>query len=425
MNSPLHLVGPLAPDDDAITDPTRRGAAHADGLLPGSVCFVDGQEAPVSSPGAEDLPAHELRFGRRPHPVGLAGDELLLDLERSELAGRGGGHFPVAAKWRSVLAAGGDGVVVGNGAESEPLSAKDAALMQVRPHLVLDGLACAAAACGAADTVLWLHESDHGSRRALARAITERRDRGETAPRVVLAAEHYLSGESSVIVSALSGGPALPQFHRRPATEHGVNGRPTLVHNVETLARIGLVARGIWLRTRLATVAVGQQRTVVEIGEDEPLRTALTRAGHRDPVQAVLLGGFGGRWRHGDELDSLTTDHRDGARAFGAGILMPIGPYDCGLTRTAAIVDYLARSSARQCGPCLFGLRSVADLVAEIVSGKAGRRGAARLQLFLGEIAGRGACHHPDGAVNLVASAVTVFAQDLQHHRRTGRCSHG
>ncbi len=94
--------------------------------------------------------------------MGWAGEQLLDSIEQAELTGRGGAHFPVARKWRTALdaarAGGGEVLVVANGAEGEPASAKDAALLLQRPHLVLDGLVCAAEAFGASSAVLWLQE---------------------------------------------------------------------------------------------------------------------------------------------------------------------------------------------------------------------------------------------------------------------------
>jgi NADH:ubiquinone oxidoreductase subunit F (NADH-binding) len=72
----------------------------------------------------------------------------------------------------------------------------------------------------------------------------------------------------------------------------------------------------------------------------------------------------------------------------------------------------------------MFGLRSVAGLVAELAEGSARRRDAARLERFLGEIRGRGGCNHPDGAVRMVASAVSTFAEDIDSHLHRGRCMH-
>jgi NADH:ubiquinone oxidoreductase subunit F (NADH-binding) len=89
------------------------------------------------------------------------------------------------------------------------------------------------------------------------------------------------------------------------------------------------------------------------------------------------------------------------------------------------MLDYLTASSAGQCGPCVFGLRAVADLFADLVSLRAKHRDAGRLRRFLDEIAGRGGCHHPDGAVRMAASALAVFADDVHAHLYGSGCCYG
>ena len=89
---------------------------------------------------------------------------------------------------------------------------------------------------------------------------------------------------------------------------------------------------------------------------------------------------------------------------------------------TAAIVGYLARASARQCGPCLFGLPALAEGLARLRDGSARRRELARLGEDLVAVAGRGACHHPDGAVRLVRSALAVFGEDVAAHAAGRPC---
>jgi hypothetical protein len=214
-------------------------------LLGGAVRYGLDGGSPHTQVAEDDLAAHARRFGERPRATGRAGRDLLDILDEIGLSGRGGSHFPAAAKWRTHLSAGGGGVVVANGAESEPASAKDTALMQLRPHLVLDGLACAAEAVGADDAVMWLHSGAHAARSAMVRALGERRAARlpDPAIRLGIGPDHYLSGESSAIVNALSGRAALPGFTTRPAAISGVHGRPTLLHNVETLARTALAAR--------------------------------------------------------------------------------------------------------------------------------------------------------------------------------------
>src|SRR5262249_44153815 len=104
--------------------------ARPTSLLDAVVSYPPGAFHPVTTLTTDDLAGPRRRYGERPWDP-----RLIATIERLGLDGRGGGRFPVAAKWRAHLAAGGRGVVVANGAESEPASAKDAALLQLRPHL--------------------------------------------------------------------------------------------------------------------------------------------------------------------------------------------------------------------------------------------------------------------------------------------------
>lgn len=438
-----------APADDTgeaavaatLTAPAR---PEAPGLLGARVDYDARSPIRLAGPAPHTFSHHRQLWGRLPSAVGADLDRLLHTLEAIGLAGRGGGHFGVARKWRTALAAGGGGTVVANGAEGEPASAKDAALLQHRTHLVLDGLACAAEAIGADHTVLWLHAGATASLQAVERALAERKAAGRREPAVdvVLGPDSYLTGESSAIVRALSGGPALPAFRRVSAARSGIGGLPTLVHNVETLARVGVAARSGadgYHDSTLVTVVTGGLRTVLERDPSttiaEAVATARTDRGsipNGDPLpqgepQAVLLGGYGGSWLPWADAAGLPLEHgalRRAGAGLGAGIVIPLPADTCGLAETAAAVDYLARSSARQCGPCLFGLRDVADLVGALARGVAGRAQVRLLHRFAGEIDGRGGCHHPDGAVRLVRTALTTFADDVDHHVGRGRCLH-
>jgi NADH:ubiquinone oxidoreductase subunit F (NADH-binding) len=86
------------------------------------------------------------------------------------------------------------------------------------------------------------------------------------------------------------------------------------------------------------------------------------------------------------------------------------------------VIDYLASQSAGQCGPCVFGLRAIADAFGAIADGIAHDREYDRLLRWTSEIRGRGACHHPDGAARFVESALSVFGYRIDDHRRV-RCS--
>ena len=372
----------------------------------------------------EHLAEHIGRVGHRPR--GTTG--LVEALGRADLTGYGGAHVPTAAKWRSALAAGRPLVVVANGAESEPLSAKDATLLRQRPHLVLDGLALAAEALGARRAVLWLHAGDIGARAAVERALAERLTAGAPDPRmeVVVGPDHYLSGESSAIARALAGGPALPTA-RRPAARPPEAPR-TLVQNVETLARVALIARGHPpVATMLLTVLTPVDRLVLEVPRGTPVTEVMRETGwlRAGLPQALLLGGFGGSWVPWRDLEHRTFDEAD-LRALGlsvgAGVVAPIPSSACGVAETAAIAGYLAAMSARQCGPCHFGLPALAESMDRLADGDAPSGERTRLLADLRAVAGRGACHHPDGVTRLVASAVTTFERDVAEHAAGRLC---
>jgi NADH:ubiquinone oxidoreductase subunit F (NADH-binding) len=95
----------------------------------------------------------------------------------------------------------------------------------------------------------------------------------------------------------------------------------------------------------------------------------------------------------------------------------------CGVAETARIAGYLARESAGQCGPCLFGLRAIADALASLAACESRAPEALeRLRRIAPQVTGRGACAHPSGATRLVESALAVFADEINHHL-AGLCS--
>jgi NADH:ubiquinone oxidoreductase subunit F (NADH-binding) len=103
---------------------------------------------------------------------------------------------------------------------------------------------------------------------------------------------------------------------------------------------------------------------------------------------------------------------------------MVLGPDACGLMETARIVHYLAGQSAGQCGPCVYGLPAIADDVTRLARGHADPALLGRLERRLAQVNGRGACRHPDGAVNVARSALRVFADDVRLHAGGTVCPH-
>lgn len=378
--------------------------------------------------GPEPAAAHLARLG----PPVLSGPALVEALERSDCRGRGGAAFPVGRKWRSVSERRGPRVVLVNGAEGEPLSIKDRSLMRFRPHLVLDGAVLAAASVGAGEVVLYIGGEHARAAESMLRALGERPAGERRHLRVVRAPHAYVSGEETAAVHFVNRGLALPTSPPPRPFEAGVRGRPSLVQNVESLAMAALIARfgEGWYRERgsvLVTLAGAVERPgLVEVPLGTRLGDVLGRAGTRaDSLQAVLLGGYFGGWVAADAAQDLPLHPvglREAGHSLGCGVVAALPTGACGVAATAGIVRYLAQESARQCGPCVFGLEAISATLGRLAAGWARPDDLARLQRWTGELPGRGACRHPDGAAALVRSAFAVFAEDLQAHHAGRGC---
>ncbi len=436
--------------------------------------------AGIPSRGALPLREHLALHGELPAVEGRgrsrrgAASGLIDEVERAGLLGRGGAGFPTAAKLRAVAGAsrsvlGGGPIVVVNGAEGEPASAKDRTLLRSLPHLVVDGALLAATAVGAQEVLFGVCESALGALDAVARALDERGScRGERVSGVQIqltsVPHRYVAGHESALVNHLSGGPALPTFTPPRPFERGVRGRPTLVCNIETLAHLALIARygSSWFRelgtpeqpgSALVTLAGPvAQPGVYEIEHGSPLSALLDAAdGLTAQPRAVLLGGYSGTWIDASQLRDMALSDRHlspfGA-SLGAGVVVVLSEDACPVAELARLTRWLASQSARQCGPCVFGLDAIASAFEQLALGDAGdqlggghvrverRRGGRaargrgerdavdrRLRSLAGLVRGRGACSHPDGVARLVSSALDVFAQELADHAHHGPCA--
>jgi NADH:ubiquinone oxidoreductase subunit F (NADH-binding) len=143
------------------------------------------------------------------------------------------------------------------------------------------------------------------------------------------------------------------------------------------------------------------------------------------PVQAVLAGGYHGTWLPATDAARLPLAGAAlgpfGAAA-GAGVLAALPAGRCGLAEAARVARYLALESAGQCGPCFNGLPRIAAALAHLAGPRPDRRARADLERWAGLVTGRGACHHPDGSMRFVHSALRVFAAEAGLHEQ-GRCS--
>jgi NADH:ubiquinone oxidoreductase subunit F (NADH-binding) len=390
--------------------------------------------------GMAQLDRHLALHGPLPSATALPGDALVELAERAKLRGRGGAGFPAATKMRAVNASRGRAIVLANGCESEPMSAKDALLLGELPHLVLDGAALAARAVGAELVIVAYEGPNSDARPSLEHALKQRRAAGVDAVRFELfaAAEAFLTGQETSLVAQINGGAPRPTFIPPRPTARGVRRRPTLVQNVETLAHLALIARhgaewyagvgseeepGSTLVTLLGAVnAPGVYE--VECGAAlQPLFAAA--GGLRGPLGGLLVGGYFGSWLPASlapalELSNAGLRRHDAAIGCGVVVALPAGA--CPVAETVRVAIYLASETANQCGPCVHGSAAIARTLHAIAQGTAETGALADLARWTASLPGRGACHLPDGLSHFVATALRTFPDAFADHARHGPC---
>jgi NADH:ubiquinone oxidoreductase subunit F (NADH-binding) len=373
--------------------------------------------------GVADLPAlftvaEPRLFARRHEEVPARDQQWLVDAaSRVRLLGRGGAAFPVATKLAAVRK--GARVVV-NGSEGEPASWKDRALMRRYPDLVVAGVALVGTALRSRRMVIAVTDAPSAS--ALRAAV-----RRHGAPIEVREVEHgFVGGEIRALINGLNQRTPVPDGVRVLPHERGLDDRSTYASNVETFAQLALLsalgpdayaATGTQVEpgTSLLTLHGTGRDGVLEVPNGMELSRLL--GSHVGPV---LVGGYHGTWTTREDLIADRAWLREQGIGWGAGVVAVLPEDTCPVGEIARVAGWLAQQSARQCGPCAFGLPAIAQDLARLSAGEV--VDADRLRTRLGQVSGRGACHHPTGAIGFIGSGLNAFDADVRRHLAARPC---
>jgi NADH:ubiquinone oxidoreductase subunit F (NADH-binding) len=187
--------------------------------------------------------------------LSLPSEELVREVEHSGLRGRGGAGFPTGKKWRAVAEQkGSEKFVIANADEGDPGAYIDRFLLEDDPHRLIEAMAIAGFAVGAAKGYIYLRKEYPQARAALEQALVEARREGFLGDRIarrdfsfdvelVVGQGSYVCGEETALLNSIEGG--RPEVRLRPPypSERGLFGKPTLINNVETLANIPWIVR--------------------------------------------------------------------------------------------------------------------------------------------------------------------------------------
>jgi formate dehydrogenase beta subunit len=349
-------------------------------------------DGPVVGLGRRDetLAEYEARGGLEVLRELPAQEKIIDELKASGLTGYGGAGFPTGVKWEAVAAEPGPRYVVVNADEGEPGTIKDRYVMELRPHLLVEGILVAMRFAEAEHGFVYLREEYGTSRHRLARAIDEFRAAGLLEGRsleLVIGAGAYIAGEETAMLESMEGRRAMPRLRPPFPAQVGYLGRPTLINNVETLAHLPAILRnggewwaGLGRREATGTRLWSVSGSVTKPGCYEAPNGVTTRElvdeyadGFAGEVGAVVPGGAASGILPPSALDVPLT--RDALREYGAGVgsaAVQVFPTSYSPVRLLSeTMRFFAEESCQKCTPCRIGNRALHHLFAELEGGEA------------------------------------------------------
>jgi formate dehydrogenase len=305
-------------------------------------------------------------------PPELGADGVLAALEASGLTGMGGAGFPTWRKWEAVRREPGPRVVIVNADEGEPGTIKDRYVMELRPQLLLEGLAVAMRFCETEEAYVYLREEYAAARSRLEEAIAER----GLPVRIVVGAGSYVCGEETAMLESMEGRRGMPRLRPPFPAQFGYLGRPTLINNVETLVHVARILRGEWTPARLWSVS-GAVRApgCYEAALDVTTRQLVDdyAGGATAEIGAIVPGGAASGILPPAALDVPLT--REALRDWDSGpgsAAVQVFPASYPVLRLLAeTMRFFAEESCQKCTPCRIGNRALHHVAEELQHGQA------------------------------------------------------
>ncbi len=379
-------------------------------------------------------------------------EEVIEEVRRAGLRGRGGAGFPTGVKWAAVRQAPGpEKYVICNADEGEPGTFKDRLILEGDPHRILEAMAIAGYAVGAKRGIIYVRGEYALSIRRLERAIAQAHAYGLLGENILESgfsfeievrpgAGAYVCGEETALIESLEGKRGWPRIRPPYPVTHGLWGKPTVVNNVETLASVpDILLRGAaWFRslgtptcpgTKVYTI-LGHVRFpgLVEVEMGTPLRVLIYElgGGTRDgrPLKAVLIGGAAGAFLTPQDLDvRLDFDSLAGrAAVLGSGAVLVMDESTCIVDMLGSILRFFRHESCGQCVPCRAGTDLLVRLWERVRRGEADEAALARMEEVVEVMRQASLCPLGQSLALPVRSALEKFRPEFLSHAQGAAC---
>jgi NADH:ubiquinone oxidoreductase subunit F (NADH-binding)/NADH:ubiquinone oxidoreductase subunit E/NAD-dependent dihydropyrimidine dehydrogenase PreA subunit len=383
----------------------------------------------------------------------MAAEEVIAEIKRSGLRGRGGAGYPTHLKWSAVRRQAGTKFVVCNGDEGDPGAFMDRMLMESYPYRIIEGMMIAAYVVGADKGYLYIRAEYPLAVSRMGEAINICRKRGFLGEnimgsgfsldlKIVEGAGAFVCGEETALIASIEGRRGMPRLRPPYPAENGLWGKPTLINNVETYAVVPWIIRnGAAAFAKLGTsnsrgtkvfalagkVARGG---LIEVPMGISVRDIIENIGGGIAgglrLKAVQIGGPSGGCVPA-ELAHIPVDYETltGVGAMmGSGGMVALDESDCMVDIARYFLQFTQNQSCGKCTFCRIGTRRMLDILERLCTGQGKKADLEELQ-HLGEMVKKSSlCGLGKTASNPVLSTLKYFRNEYEAHLQ-GRCPAG
>ena len=379
-------------------------------------------------------------------------DDVIAEVLRSGLRGRGGAGFPTGRKWQLTRQApGSPKYVICNGDEGDPGAFMDRGVLESDPHSVIEGMLIACYAIGAGQAFAYVRAEYPLARRRLGLALEQAREKGFLGPNILGSdfscsisiregAGAFVCGEETALIASIEGRRGMPRYRPPFPATSGLWGKPTCINNVETLANVPWII----MNGASAFAALGTERSkgtkvfalagkvarggLVEVPMGMTLRQVVeaigggTGTGRR--MKAVLVGGPSGGCIPAEladtpvDYESLTAT----GAIMGSGGMVVLDEGACMVDIARYFLSFTQRESCGKCTFCRVGTLRMLDILNRIVAGEGVPEDVAELEALAKEVKRASLCGLGQTAPNPVLTSIRYFRPEYEAHIREKRC---
>src|ERR1017187_5469448 len=382
--------------------------------------------------------------------------QVIEEVVKSGLRGRGGAGYPTGLKWSTVAKATPKRVkyAICNADEGDPGAFMDRSVLESDPHRVLEGMLIAAYAVGASEGYIYVRAEYPLAIKRLRTAIRQAERLGLLGSNICgtrfsfrvdvrLGAGAFVCGEETALIASVEGKRGTPRPRPPYPAMEGLFGQPTLINNVETFANIAPIIRhgGEWYAgigtekskgTKVFALAGRVENTgLVEVPMGISLREMVFEIGGGIPdgrkFKAVQTGGPSGGCLPSDCLD-MPVDYESLARAgsiMGSGGMIVMDESSCMVDVAKYFMDFCMTESCGKCIPCRVGTYQMNELLAKITRFEAGQQDIAMIEDLCDLLRNTSLCGLGISAPNPVLSTLRYFAEEYKAHIENGQCPAG